>query len=383
MVDFPEKLRKKLLKRETEGALRSLAGNDNKVDFSSNDYLGFARNEALFAKTFQLLLKEGISQNGSTGSRLLSGNHRLYGRLEKDLAQFHKAESALVFNSGYDANIGFFSTVPKREDVVFYDELVHASIRDGIKLGNAKSYKFDHNSIDDLISCVERNRSIKETSGEVYIVTESVFSMDGDSPDLSALVNLCANNNYHLIVDEAHATGVMGNKGAGLVQHLNLHGEVFARIATFGKALGSHGAAILGSVELIDYLVNFSRSFIYTTGLTPHTLATIVSAYQFLDSAEEEQQRLLENISYFKQKLKTLELDPFFVPSDSPIQSCVIPGNEKVRCVSRKLGDEGFDIKAILAPTVPEGQERLRFCLHSFNTEGEITWVLQLLKKYL
>ncbi len=383
MVDFPKKLQEKLLKRETEGALRSITGVDGKVDFFSNDYLGFARNEALFAHTFQLLLKEGISQNGSTGSRLLSGNHRLYGRLEKDLAQFHEAESALVFNSGYDANIGFFSSVPQRDDIVFYDELVHASIRDGIKMGNAKSYKFDHNSIDDLISGIERNRGVKDTTGEIYIVAESVFSMDGDSPDLNALVDLCKSNNYHLVVDEAHALGVVGNKGIGLVQHLNLQDEVFARIVTFGKALGSHGAAILGSVGLKEYLVNFARSFIYTTGLPPHTLATIISGYEFLNSAKEERQRLLGNIDYFKKKLKLLKLDPFFVPSDSPIQSCVIPGNEKVKSVSRKLVEEGFEIKAILAPTVSEGQERLRFCLHSFNTEGEITWVLQLLKKYL
>lgn len=387
MPNFPKKLRQKLQERKENNAIRSLPSSNNLVDFSSNDYLGFANNETIYANSFQLSLKKGISQNGATGSRLLSGNHDLYNELEDHLAEFHKAESALVFNSGYDANIGFFGSVPQRGDVVFYDEYIHASIRDGIKMGNAKSYKFKHNNLDDLRLGIERSRNAfqAEETVDMYLVTESVFSMDGDSPDLKKLAELSTKEGLHLVVDEAHAVGVFGKKGAGMVQELGLEKQLFARIITFGKALGCHGAAILCDEELKKFLVNFARSFVYTTGLPPHSLTTIVSAYAYLsESDEEEQPKLLqENISFFKKKLTSLKIENHFIESDSAIHCCLISGNDKVKSISKKLFEEGFNVKAILSPTVPEGQERLRFCLHSFNTKEDIGWVLQLLKKYL
>lgn len=385
MNKFPEKLELKLYEREESNALRSLPKTENLIDFSSNDYLGFAKNEAIYANTFQLLLKKGISQNGATGSRLLSGNHSLYIELEAYLTKFHKSKGALVFNSGYDANIGFFSAVPQRGDVVFYDEYIHASIRDGIKIGNAKSYKFKHNNLDDLkAKCqTERKRSTKGT--EFYIVTESVFSMDGDSPDLKQLAEFCTKEGLYLVVDEAHAVGVFGKNRAGLVQELGIEEQLFARIITFGKALGSHGAVILGDEQLIKFLVNFARSFVYTTGLPPHSVATIVAAYNYLNISDgKEQAKLLqENISFFKKKLTSLKIEKHFIESDSAIHCCVASGNSMVKSISKKLFIEGFNVKAILSPTVPEGEERLRFCLHSFNTKEEIGWVLQLLKTYL
>jgi len=385
MTEFPKKLQQKIAERAEGNALRSLPSSHNLIDFSSNDYLGFAKNENIFANTFQLLLNKGISENGATGSRLLTGNHSLYLELEEQITKFCRSESALVFNSGYNANIGFFSAVPQRGDVVFFDEYIHASIRDGIKMGNAKSFKFKHNDLEDLRSkCqVERSRSPKEA--EFYIVTESVFSMDGDSPDLNAMAKFCTNESLYLVVDEAHAVGVFGKNGGGLVHELGLEKQIFARIITFGKALGCHGAAILGSTQLKNYLVNFTRSFIYTTGLPPHTVATIVSATTFLDSKEAKEQNkvLNENISFFKNKLKTLKIESNFIPSTSAIQSCIVPGNNVVKSISKKLFDEGFDVKAILSPTISEGEERLRFCLHSFNTTEEIGWMLQLLKTYL
>jgi len=385
MVNFPKKLQQKLQERKEKKAVRSLPVSSNLIDFSSNDYLGFAKNETIYADTFQYLLKNEITQNGVTGSRLLSGNHPLYKELEESIAEFHNVEKALVFNSGYDANIGFFSSVPQRGDIVFYDELIHASIRDGIKMGNAKSFKFKHNDVADLKAKyqTERNRSPEET--ELYVVTESVFSMDGDSPDLMALTEYCHQEKIHLVIDEAHAIGVLGKNGKGLVQDLKIEKQVFARIITFGKAMGCHGAAIVGSKQLTDYLINFARSFIYTTGMPPHTLATVLSAYKYWSAAigNEEIQQLSKNIQLFKTKLETLELRSLFVASNSAIQCCLISGNEKVKTISKKLDDKGFDVKAILSPTVPEGFERLRFCLHSYNTEEEITLVLQLLKRYL
>ncbi|GGD78799.1 8-amino-7-oxononanoate synthase [Maribacter cobaltidurans] len=348
--------------------------------------MGFARDENLFSKTFQLLLKEEVASNGSTGSRLLSGNHKLYGQLESLLTSFYKADNALVFNSGYDANIGFFGAVPQRGDFIFYDEFIHASIREGIRLSNAKAYSFSHNDLSDLRQKVDlalnRNKNVEEAN--IYIVTESVFSMDGDTPDLSAFIQYSKQNDYYLIVDEAHAVGTTGVNGEGLVPQLGIENDVFARTVTFGKAIGCHGAAILGSNELRDYLINFARPFIYTTALTPHTLATIIASHSFFnDIGENSRIKLMENIEFFKNQVSAKGLNKHFIASNNAIQSCVLPSNKKVKAVSKKLGDDGFEVKAILSPTVPEGQERLRFCIHSFNSKEEIGLVLQLLAKYI
>ncbi|MFT6795935.1 MAG: 8-amino-7-oxononanoate synthase [Maribacter sp.] len=384
MQKLPTNLQQKIGKRTNEKALRSLEKRAGLIDFSSNDYLGFAHNETLFSKTFQLLLTENIAQNGATGSRLISGNHKLYVQLEQLLVDFHETESALVFNSGYDANIGFFGSVPQRDDIVFYDEHIHASIRDGIKMGNAKSYKFKHNDIKDLESRCKTEQDRCATRAIIYVVTESVFSMDGDTPNLKALTAFCTKKGYCLVVDEAHALGVMGPKGEGVVQQLGLQNEVFARIITFGKAMGCHGAAILGASALKEYLINFARSFVYTTGLTPHTVATIISAYGYLQNEGiSEIKRLQENLVFFKEKYSALGLEKYFIPSGSAIQSCIVVGNVKVLKISKALLDKGFCVKAMRSPTVPEGKERLRFCLHSTKSKEEIGLVLELLSKHL
>ncbi len=387
MSKLAKKLVHKLENRKDNNALRSLSSSNNLIDFASNDYLGLANNETLYANTFQYLLNKGVTQNGATASRLLAGNHQVYQELEEKLATLHQSESALVFNSGYDANIGFFGAVPQRNDIIFYDELIHASIRDGIKMCNAKSVKFKHNNLDDLKNKFEQSvRAESRTADtEIYLVTESVFSMDGDSPDLKRLADFCTKNNIYLIVDEAHAVGVFGKNGLGLVHELGLEKQIFARVVTFGKALGAHGAAILGSHDLKNYLINFARSFIYTTGLAPHSVATALNAYLLLISEEglQQQSLLKENITFFRGKVESLELKGFFIESNSAIQSCLINENNKVKSISKKLNDKGFNVKAILAPTVPEGQERLRICLHSFNSKEEIGLVLQLIKKYL
>ncbi|MFX0556320.1 aminotransferase class I/II-fold pyridoxal phosphate-dependent enzyme [Maribacter sp. CXY002] len=386
MSKFPIKLQQKLDKRLQENAFRSLGMTSGMVDFSSNDYLGIAQNETVFSKTFQLLLNRNIAQNGATGSRLLSGNHGLYPILEEMLTSFHDSESALVFNSGYDANIGFFSAVPQKGDFIFYDEYIHASIRDGIRLSLAKSYKFAHNDLESLKNKIEQ--ALKSSEGifdsEIYIVTESVFSMDGDSPDLQALVAHCNSNSYRLVVDEAHSVGVYGKNGEGLLQEMNLHQKAFARIVTFGKAMGAHGAAILGDASLKQYLVNFARSLIYTTGLPPHGVATIISSYSYIkENGKAEQNKLSENITFFKERLKKLNLEDYFTKGNAPIQSCIIGNTEKAKKISRKLMDKGFNVKAIVSPTIPEGQERLRFCVHSYNSKEEIGLVLQLLSEYI
>ena len=382
MKYLPENLSAKLEIRKQQNALRKLPISSIKIDFSSNDYLGFSKSELIFKETHQRLITNKIIQNGATGSRLLSGNHKLYQETEDFISNFHKSESALIFNSGYDANLGFFGSVPQKGDLILYDELCHASIRDGIQLSKAKAYKFNHNDFEDLEKLILRNANTI-----IYIVTESVFSMDGDCPNLEELVLLSNKHHCYIIVDEAHALGVFGDSetsgGEGFAQMLGLQDQVFARIMTFGKGLGCHGAAILGSIELRDYLINFARSFIYTTGLSPHSVATILAAYQHLKKDSAPILKLRENIISFNQQKNLLGLKPLFVRSKSAIQSAIIPGNEKVKTIANQLQEKGFDVKAILSPTVPEGQERLRFCLHSYNSNEEISEVMRLLSTFV
>jgi len=383
MKEFPKALTSKLEQRTANNSLRKLSLPNTLIDFASNDYIGFAKSETIFNETHSYLIENNIIQNGATGSRLLSGNHKIYEEAENYIAKFHQVESALIFNSGYDANVGFFGAVPQKGDLILYDELSHASIRDGIQLSNAKSYKFQHNDFEDLERLLLKLSTDNQQPTTIFIVTESVFSMDGDCPNLEELATLSNKYDCNLVVDEAHALGVFGDNGEGLVQMLQLQEAIFARIMTFGKGLGCHGAAILGSQKLIDYLVNFARSFIYTTGLSPHAVATILVAYQYLEIGKEAIENLRKNVIHFNQEKNILGLKPMFVRSKSAIQSAIIPGNQNVKSIANQLQEKGFDVKAILSPTVPEGQERLRFCLHSYNSKEEISEVLGLLSTFV
>ena len=379
MNNFPKKLQEKINQRKAQNMLRQLGTEHDLIDFSSNDYLGFSNSKEIFDMTHHYLESHNLHRNGSTGSRLLSGNYEFYNEVEAMLCEFHNCESSLIFNSGYNANLGFFSSVPQRGDIILYDEYIHASIRDGITMSHAKSYKFKHNNLDHLDEMLQR---VQHDESVIYIVTESVFSMDGDSPNLVSLINISKKYNAFVVIDEAHATGVFGEKGVGLIQELGLENQVFARLITFGKALGSHGAAILGSKELTEYLVNFARSFIYTTALPPHTLMTIKSVYMELPKTHEIS-KLHNNITFFKAEIIKNKIQHHFINSNSAIQCCLVSGNENVKALSNQLLKKGFDVKPILSPTVPAGEERLRFCLHSFNSEKEIKDILQLLASLL
>lgn len=379
---LPEKLQKKLTERHENNSLRNLGVRHNLIDFSSNDYLGFSKNETIYNRALAILEENNLKQNGSTGSRLLSGNHPLYSLTENQLANFHNTETALIYNSGYDANLGFFSSVLQRGDIVFFDELCHASIRDGIRMSNAIAVKFKHNDVTDLKQKYHDKQTEGSSNREIYVVTESVFSMDGDIPDLMTFVKFSTANNIHLIVDEAHAIGVLGEKGVGLVQELGLEAAIFARMVTFGKALGCHGAAILGSEKLVEYLVNFSRSFMYSTGLSPHTIATIKASYEHVTTTAALK-KLNSNIALMRSQIHKHNLTSFFIDSHSAIQSCVVSGNSRVKQLSEILNNKGYDVKPILSPTVPAGRERLRICVHSFNTENEIETMFILIKNNL
>lgn len=377
-MKLAENLIQKLENLKLNNSLRKLPSFNNFVDFSSNDYIGFSKSETIFKHTHAYLLENEVFENRATGSRLLTGNHSLYQIAETFIAQFHEAESALIFNSGYSAILGFFSVIPQKNDVVLYDELCHASIKDGIAMSSAKSYRFIHNDFEDLEKYI-----LKFQDRTIYIVVESVFSMDGDSPNLEELIQLSERYNCFLIVDEAQALGVFGEKGEGLTQYLQLHNKIFARIVTFGKGLGCQGAAILGSTDLKEYLIHFAPSFMYTTALSPHTVATIFMAYQQLEIEKEAIEKLRQNIVFFNQQKNLLGLKPMFVHSKSAIHSAIVPGNENVKKLSHQLQDKGFDVQSVLFPLVPEGQERVRFCIHSYNSLEEINQVLELVRDFV
>jgi len=366
-----EFLLKKLQERQEHNAFRRLLLPDGKTDFCSNDYLGIVRNQLLENKLCehtQLFFK-----HGSTGSRLLAGNYALVEETEKKLAVFHEAEAGLIFNSGYDANLGLLSCVPQRGDTIIYDYLSHASLRDGIRLSFAQSFSFRHNDLADL------EKRLQAATGTIFVVTESVFSMDGDMAPLIDISVLCEQYGAHLIVDEAHATGVVGANGEGLVQQLNLQAKCFARVHTFGKAVGCHGAIILGSDRLRNYLVNFSRSFIYSTALPEASVAAIRCAYELFPFMQEERAHLQQLINTFQHAPIAIGSNWEKLVSFTPIQIVVIPGNDPVKKVAGALQAAGLDVRAILYPTVPAGKERLRIVLHAFNSMQELhklLWVL-------
>ncbi len=363
-------LNKKLQERILSGALRSLKINRarderDKIDFCSNDYLGIVRNK---------LIEKQIAPNlshGSTGSRLLSGNYELIEETEKFIADFHNADAALIFNSGYDANTGLLSCVPQKNDVIIYDQLTHASLRDGVRLSFATPFSFLHNDFNDL----EKKLSSAGKDVQKFVVTESVFSMDGDFAPLNEISDLCEKHNAALIVDEAHATGVIGEKGEGLIQKLNLQKKCFARVHTFGKACGAHGAIVLGSEKLKQYLINFSRQFIYSTALPPASIAAVAASYKLFPEMKEERNHINQLISIFKNS----ELKFKILPSETPIQIIIIPGNEEIRKIAETLQENSFDIRPILYPTVPKGRERLRIVMHAFNNGEEVKALTRLL----
>ncbi|RNL52433.1 aminotransferase class I/II-fold pyridoxal phosphate-dependent enzyme [Pedobacter jejuensis] len=361
----------KLEVRSNDLSLRRLNTLFPPVDFCSNDYLGFARSEEL-----KNLIEEEIRQidtyrNGSGGSRLLSGNTVYIENTEQYIADYHKAESGLIFNSGYDANVGLLSSLPQRGDTIITDELIHASIIDGCRLSYANRYKFNHNNLTDLES------KLNIATGNIFVVVESVYSMDGDIAALTEIASLCEKYNAALIVDEAHATGIFGKNGDGLVNQLGLQNKVFARIITFGKALGTHGAIVLGSHNLRNYLINFARSFIYTTAAPLHNIASVKCAYKLL--AKSNSSLLVNKIELYRKLTKQYEIQ--VLDSKSPIQGVLFSSNAETKNAALLLQAKGFDVRAILSPTVALGKERLRICLHSYNTDEEITSLIKSLKE--
>lgn len=373
-------LEKLLQKRKDSLLYRSLKDSSGLIDLCSNDYLGFS-SKGILKQALQENSDSGIAkqQYGATGSRLISGNTPEHESLEQYLSEFYQREAALLFNSGYDANLGLYSSLPQKNDLVLFDELCHASIRDGLKMSRGESYSFPHNDLEALEKMLQNALGKYE---QVYVATETVFSMDGDFAPLQELVALKNKYGFEIILDEAHATGIFGNKGQGRAVELNLYSEIFASVHTFGKALGAHGAVVLGSQILKDFLINFSRPFIFTTALPLDSIIAIKTAHDILSNKDYNNNKISRLIDLFKVKIK--ELDQItLIPSESQIQSVLIPGNERAKSLALTLERAGIYAKAILYPTVPKGKERIRICLHEFNTEAEIDLLVNTLKASL
>jgi 8-amino-7-oxononanoate synthase len=368
------RLLKRLQEREEKGNLRKLTISENRIDFLSNDYLGLARSTQLNQRITERYNSMALKLNGSTGSRLLSGNSSYAELLEQKLAKIFNASSTLLFNSGYNANLALLSSVPQKGDTVFYDELSHACIKEGVRLSFAERFSFRHNDLEDLESKLRRAKGLK------FIVVESVYSMDGDRAPLAEMVALSARHDAHLIIDEAHSTGIWGQNGAGMASRLKLEGKIFARVYTFGKAMGVHGACVCGSENLSKYLVNFGRAFIYTTALPIHSLISIEQAFEYLQENINLQEELQAKIAAFKREVAESGTKRYpMIESESAIQAILVPGNEKVKRLASFLQSKGFEVRPILSPTVKEGEERLRICLHTYNSESEIKELVTLL----
>lgn len=327
------------------------------VDFSSNDYLGFSEHPELKNACMKAVLDYGTS---ASASRLLSGDLDIHHQLEEETACFKGKEAALVFNSGYQANLGIISAFCKKGDAVFFDRLSHASIIDGVLLSGVKHFRFRHNDSEHLEYLLKKQRSNYQNC---LIITETIFSMDGDRAPLTELVDLKQKYNCRIMVDEAHATGIFGRNGSGLAEGIDLD----LVMGTFSKALGSFGAYLACSKKIKQYLINICRSFIYSTALPPAVIAANLASLQVVKKEPQRRRILLENADYLR---KELTKAGFKVLGESQIIPLVIGDSEKAVCLSSKLRDKAYWVLPIRPPTVPQQEARLRFSL-SFNHSRE------------
>ncbi len=333
------------------------------INLSSNNYLGFADNAKI---TQEFLNSTGAKYSfGSASARLLTGTLPIYKELENLIANLYNKEATLIFNSGYHANVGINSSLADKNDVIFSDKLNHASIIDGMRLGNGKFFRYPHNDMNALEKLLIRERN---NYTNAIIVTESVFSMDGDIADLKKLVELKEKYNCILVVDEAHAFGVFGQKGLGVCETLRIIDKVDLIVGTFGKAIGSMGAFAVGNKVLIDYLTNKARSFIFSTALPPINIAFT--------------KWIIENKlpQTYKKRMNMLKIAQN-AGSDSHIIPIIIGGNKETLETCEILYQNGYFTLPIRPPTVPEGTSRLRLSLTTEITKQELNNAISLVKQ--
>jgi 8-amino-7-oxononanoate synthase len=342
------------------------------VSLCSNDYLGLSTDARL-----KQALQEAVSYTtavGSTGSRLLSGNCLEWEELEVDFAKFAGTEAALYFSSGYSANVGLLSALLKPSDIVFSDRLNHASIIDGIRLAGARKVVYPHCDVNFLQAALQQHR---DHPGARVIVTESVFSMDGDVAPLLALRDLARENAAELVVDEAHATGVMGPRGRGVVAQLGTEKDMLAIVHTCGKALASMGAFVCSGLTLKQYLVNHARTFLFSTAVPPYLAHQIRAAMYLADAADSRRDHLFAIAGRVREGLRTAGLE--VGSSNSHIVPVILGSNEIALHVARQLQSNGFAVRAIRPPTVPPGTSRLRLSLTSEITNDQVSRLCELI----
>jgi 8-amino-7-oxononanoate synthase len=336
------------------------------INLCSNDYLGLSESEELRAAVAEAV--QTAPRVGGTGSRLLSGHLRDWDSLEQEFAEFAGTEAALYFVSGYAANIGLLTSILQKGDIVFSDELNHASLIDGMRLSGARKIIYRHLDLDDLEFALRT--TAPSPTGRKFVVTESVFSMDGDIADVTELANLCARHGAGLILDEAHAIGVHGPNGRGIAASANLTGEVIAMTHTCSKALASAGAFVCGSPTLRDHLINRARTFIFSTAMPPYMAGQIRAALRIARRMDSDRVRLLANARRLTAELRTQGRDT--ANSASQIIPIIVGANDEAVAAAEFLQSEGFAVRAIRPPTVPQNRARLRLSLTSAIPASEL-----------
>ena len=354
--------------RSTEGTEpRTVLNGQTVLLLCSNNYLGLANHPALAEAARSALERYGTS---ASGSRLVSGSLALHGQLEKRVAEWMGTEAALVFNSGYQANVGAIPALAREGDLILSDELNHASLIDGCRLSRARTRVFRHADPQHLESLLAENSTASRT-GKNIIVTESVFSVDGDLAPLTEITSLARRFDALLIVDEAHAVGVFGPAGAGRVEELQLEVAVDIRMGTFSKALGSFGAFVAGRRDLIEYLVNRARSFIYSTALPPATLGASLAAIQAIQREPERRKSLWENVRFLREGLKDQGWS--LLSEASQILPVLIGEARETMEVTDELLARGVFAQGLREPTVPRGTSRLRLTPMATHNREDLT----------
>ncbi len=353
--------------------LKRSADGSKPVDFSSNDYLALSSRSELREAACKALEDYGA---GAGGARLMSGDLPLFHELEERVASLKNQEAALLFGSGYMANVGVIPALVGRGDLIFSDRLNHASIYDGCRLSGARLVRFRHNDLDHLEDCLKKERG---GGNRALIVVESIYSMDGDRCPLVGVVELKNRYSCMLMVDEAHATGIFGANGGGVIQEDGLESEVEVAMGTFSKALGSYGAYIAGSRLLKEYLVNRARSFIYSTALPPGVAASSLAAVKLIEAEPELRAKLFENSGYFKKSLQEAGLPG--EPGPSQIVPVLIGGSRQAVEMAEEFRRHGVYVTAVRPPTVPEGAARLRFSVTLDHDRAQLRAAAELLLK--
>ncbi len=338
---------------------------------ASNSYLGLSVDPRVVQAASDALRKYGT---GSGGSRLVSGSSDLHRELEEKIANFKNTESAILFSSGYLANIGTISSLVGPEDFIYSDELNHASIIDGSRLSKAKLRIYPHLDLEELDSLLTKDKQ----SGKKLVVTDTVFSMDGDLVDLQKLTKICEKHNAMLMVDEAHATGVLGERGSGATEHFNVENKVPIVMGTLSKAVGSLGGYIAGNRELIDYIRNRVRSYIFDTSLPAPSLAASIKSIEIISSEKEPREHLWKMIGMFKEGLEDLGYD--VIASDSAIVPILTGDPEPTLRMAERLREEGVFTPAVRPPSVAPGKCRIRSSLMSSHTVQHIEKALSAFK---